>query len=134
MSVSAFLIPMFLKYNYKALLWAVLILIVCSIPGNELPDISSWNFPGMDKAVHVFLYFIFTILLVKGFRQQSSFRKLQKHFFIFAIATGIAYGLLIEIFQQTLLVGRSAEINDVLANTGGTALGIIYSLLFRPRE
>jgi VanZ family protein len=125
---------MFLRYNYKALLWALLILVVCSIPGREFPDVSSWSFRGMDKVVHILLYFVFVILLIKGFQQQYSFTALRTPYFLWSILVAVLYGLLIEIFQATLFVDRSAELNDLLANTAGAVLGTIYSSVFKRRQ
>jgi hypothetical protein len=40
-----------------SLVWSVLILILCAIPGNSLPKSPLFNIPHFDKFVHAGLYF-----------------------------------------------------------------------------
>lgn len=125
---------MFLRYNYKAFLWALLILIVCSIPGNDIPDLSSWRIEGLDKIVHLFLFLVLAILLIKGFSQQFFFPVLKNYPFITAFLGSFLYGFLIEILQEAFFTDRSAEVSDIVADVTGAAFGLIYSFLIKLKK
>lgn len=112
---------MFLKYNKWALLWALLIFILCAIPGKDLPRGSWMDMIGIDKFVHAFLFFIQVILLMRGFAAQSRY---------VAPVLCILYGGMLEVMQGVFYTDRTADLYDFLANSFGVAAGVIF---FKPR-
>ena len=70
---------MFFKHNLRALLWALLILILCGIPGKDLPDLSFWESLSFDKIFHFILFFILVIFMIRGFKNQNTFFFLKKY-------------------------------------------------------
>lgn len=117
---------MFFLYNIAALLWAVFILIICLLPGNTLPDISFWNFLHPDKLAHFFLYVVLSYLLVRGFKKQFTFPRLQNFAFVTAIICCILYGVFIEFLQHYFVAGRKGDVYDLLADVGGAVAGTIF--------
>ncbi|MFI5218597.1 MAG: VanZ family protein [Bacteroidia bacterium] len=114
---------MFFKYNLAGITWAVVIFILCIIPGNLLPDLSWWSLLSFDKLVHAFVFGVLVFLFGKGFIRQYSFDILKLHPIKCAIIISVIYGGLLEIMQSTLLIERTGDIKDFVANTIGCSLG-----------
>lgn len=112
-----------------ALLWAVLIFILCMIPGRDLPKISWLDFFGVDKLVHAALFFVLVILIIGGFAKQETNRLLIRYPKMVPLLIGILYGGSLELLQGALFIERTADVYDFLANTSGSVLGAI---LFKP--
>ncbi|OYX82572.1 MAG: hypothetical protein B7Y83_14320 [Flavobacteriales bacterium 32-34-25] len=103
-----------------ALFWAAVISYLCLIRISELPEIKILY---VDKILHAFFYFIFSILWFYAlrfyFRKQSR-AKLLGIVFIMALL----FGILIELFQTFFTTFRSGDVIDVVANTSGSLLAI----------
>ncbi len=104
-----------------ALSWAAIILYLCLIRISELPAI---EIPYMDKFIHAFFYFVFSLLWFYAlrfyFRNQSR-TKLLRIVFLMALVFGIA----IELFQTFFTIYRSGDVTDVFANMSGSLLAIL---------
>lgn len=83
-----------------------------------------FNFPYMDKIIHMFLYFILSITILASLIRSSKTKKTD-HIIITFIWV-VSYGMLMEVFQFYFTQTRSAEILDILANT----IGCIFAMLF----
>lgn len=103
-----------------ALSWAGFILYLCLIRISELPEV---KIPYVDKIVHVFFYFVFSVLWFYTFRfyfRKQSRAKLLKIVFIMAFL----FGVTIELFQTFFTNYRTGDVTDVMANTSGILLAI----------
>lgn len=116
---------MFLKHNKWALLWALIILILCGIPGRDIPHISFLEILSFDKFVHAGIFFVLISLTVRGFLVQTNFIKLQQSAKLIAFILCVIYGGLLEIMQTTLFEERSADVFDFAANSFGCIIGIL---------
>lgn len=116
---------MFFKHTKWALLWALLIFILCAIPGSDLPHVSVLELISFDKFVHVTMFFILTVLLIKGFKQQLSYTTLAQRAKRIAPLLAITYGGLLEIMQGTCFKERTADIFDFIANSAGAVLAVL---------
>ncbi|MFL5765106.1 MAG: VanZ family protein [Bacteroidia bacterium] len=122
---------MFFRYTKWAMLWALLILILCGIPGRDIPHISFLELLSFDKFVHAGLFFVLMSFTVKGFMMQSAFYKLRQQPQLIAFIICVSYGGLLEILQGTIFVERSADIFDFIANSFGCIMSL---LLYRYSE
>jgi len=109
----------FCQEHWKSMAWGVFILILCSIPGNQVNKIKFIDIPYLDKFVHLFLYFIFTLLLISENNSQKHHRKVTVNAILIAAAISLPFGALIEILQKILFTNRSAEVGDLVANIFG---------------
>ena len=116
---------MFLKHTKWAMLWALLILILCGIPGRDIPHISFLELLSFDKFVHAGIFFVLILLTVRGFLLQTGVEYLQKKAKIIATVICIIYGGLLEVMQGTLFQERSADVFDFIANSFGVIVGLI---------
>ena len=108
---------MFLKHTKWALLWALLIVILCGIPGRDIPHISFLELLSFDKFVHAAIFFVLLFLTVRGFSVQTTFNVLHQSPKIIAFFICVAYGGLMEIMQGTIFEERSADVYDFIANS-----------------
>lgn len=119
---------MFLRYNKWALLWALLIFILCAIPGRDIPHISFLELLEFDKFIHAGLFFILVMLVIRGFSLQTSFSVLKNSPMLLAFSICVVYGGALELMQGAFFAEREADIYDFIANTFGSLIGLI---LFR---
>lgn len=111
---------MFLKRMKWAMLWALLILILCGIPGRDIPHISFLELLSFDKFVHAGIFFVLLILTVKGLSESSN-----KHPKKTALLLCIIYGGLLEVMQGTVFAERSADVYDFMANSFGSLVAVL---------
>ncbi|MDZ4787381.1 MAG: VanZ family protein [Blastochloris sp.] len=98
-----------IKWFLPAIIWAALILVASSIPGQDLPK---QEIPHLDKLVHLGLYGILGFLI--GLRRIP---------FYYSLLLAALFGLCDELYQlQT--PGRSMDPMDWLCDILGAALGI----------
>ena len=115
---------MFFRHNFLAILWGLIILILMGMPGNDIPKMPWLEHLHFDKIVHFFLYAVFTILLVRSFKNQTSFIFLQKYSIITALLFGIFYGAILEYLQGVLFIDRTSDLHDLIANIIGSLGGL----------
>lgn len=118
---------LFIRQNVLAILWSIIIIILCSIPGQEFPDTSFLDIPQLDKIIHFCLYLILSILTVKGFYTQDKIKSLTKYPYVFAVVYSICLGIIIELLQYYFIPFRAGDLYDVFANIGGCITGALLS-------
>lgn len=84
----------------------------------KLPQIGV-QLPNSDKWGHSFAYFILTSSWL------LTFYKYQKKKYLVVVSC-ILYGVIIELLQHTLTVHRTGDFLDVLANTAGILLSLVF--------
>jgi len=107
-----------------AILYAMLIIGLSSIPGRSFPDIK-WL--SQDKLIHICEYLIFGILVgqVIAFRVTARSR-----IFLFTLLLAGAFGALDEVYQ-TLIPGRDNSYADWIADLLGVIAGSSLFMLWR---
>jgi VanZ family protein len=98
-----------------ALLWAVVIFILSSIPGKSLPAVAVL---GYDKLLHAIVYAVLGALCCLSLAGTVPLR------LAISVATllAVVYGLTDE-FHQMFIPGRSADLRDVVADGLGGLIG-----------
>lgn len=120
-----------LKFQWSALLWSMLILILCTIPSEDVPG-NGLFFEGFDKMAHLGFFFILTVLLFFGkINQQNSYDYRLLTIAKILLITSFLGGT-IEILQWKVFTYRSAEWWDFASDMLGVGMGIFsYLLLHR---
>lgn len=104
-----------------AILWTLLIFILCFIPAKELPEV---DIPLADKWVHFILFGVFTFLWL------CSKPSRKPGFLLLVFAAGIFTGWVVEELQGLLaFLGRSKDVMDILADSIGGLLGVLLFAL-----
>ena len=115
--------------NLPTILWALVILILCGMPGKDVPHISFLELFQFDKLVHATIFFVLVIFALRGFRLQAKNKYLKTNAAMIAVASSVAYGGILEILQGTIFSERSADIFDFIANS----FGCFVALLLYPK-
>ncbi|MES2650782.1 MAG: VanZ family protein [Bacteroidota bacterium] len=121
-----------LKYQRWAIIWSVIILVLCNIELPEGSGTEGFFFSGFDKLAHLGFFYVLTILLFYGkinFQHNYSFRSLTI-FKIILISATLGGG--IEFLQWKIFTYRSAEWWDFGCDMIGSLMGVFsYVLLHR---
>ena len=119
-----------LKVFIPAVMWALLIIGLSSMPGVSLPDMNLFE---PDKFAHAVVYAIFTGLILWGFYLRNGKQQVNwmpQVLTAFLVAAG--WGFLMELMQDRYFPGRMFEIADEIANIFGTIMSIgIFKLLLK---
>lgn len=116
---------MFLQHTKWAFIWALIILILCGIPGTSIPHSSFLEILEFDKFVHAGMFFVLMTLTLNGFIKQTSVNFIKNNALICALAICVLYGALTEVLQGAIFVERSPSLLDFIANTFGCIMAII---------
>ena len=101
----------FLVYKAPALGYAVLIFIMSSIPGYELPKLPFYSF---DKLVHLFEFGLFGMLIYRALRYPHPVIKP----YLLTLCIGIPFAALDE-FHQLFVSGRNCDGIDFVVDVLG---------------
>lgn len=112
------------------IIWALLILLICLIPGNNISKFNRIDVPYLDKLIHFFMYLVLSILLVSTIRRSSIYNKKPILAYFLIVLAAVTYGGIIELLQNYDVFARDSDHLDFFANTAGVISGLfIYFLL-----
>jgi VanZ family protein len=99
--------------------------ILSLLPPNDFPELP--QFQSADKIIHGFMYLVLAAI------GSWSMHAEERHIgYYIVVLFSISWGIMMEIFQFTMHLGRSFEWADIISNSIGTFSGIaIYILLVR---
>ncbi len=116
----------FLKSFIFSFIWMIIIIILSLLPVSNLNIPKVITIPHLDKLAHMFMYFVYTLLLVFGFRiyNQGDFKN---RYYVISLVVAIILGGLTEIAQGILFssFSRQKDLMDFLANTAGALFALI---------
>jgi len=112
---------------WPAIIWALIILALSLFSGEKVNQLSIFNFKFADKVAHFGMYFIFSYLIMYGFKNfyLNDIVKHRIQAYLFALLISIIFGGLMEILQMYANPTRSAEFYDFIADSAGTLLALI---------
>jgi VanZ family protein len=109
--------------KWGAILWTLLLFILCFIPAREIPDI---DIPLIDKWVHFVLFGVFSLLWLLAISQPRNFHLWS----VFLMASVL--GWLVEVLQgQLTALGRYQDPMDTLADSIGGAIGVVLFYILK---
>lgn len=112
----------FFKYWLPLITWAIIIIIISSIPGETLPEIGTefW-----DKLAHLFIYLIFSLLFIRALKNLP--REINHLIIVYSLSLLFA---LFDELHQYFIPGRDVEMPDLLSNWLGIFIGpFIFRIL-----
>ncbi len=124
-----------LKKFCPAIVWAILVFVLTAVPGNYIPiSITFLDWASPDKIVHFILFGGQSFLILFAIREQYFSGNRRFVFASVAIGLGIVYGLLTEVLQYYVFVGRDGNLFDFIADVIGAFMGFLaFYLLFRKK-
>jgi len=121
-----------LGYLLPSIAWALFILLLYSLPGNDLPVLHWMDVFSFDKVLHALFFALLCLFLSTALKRQQKFWLLRKHGIQVAIVCSIVYGTLLELVQGAFFEGRESDVYDWLANTLGVFVGwIMFRFIYR---
>jgi len=105
------------------------------LPGSDFPKITTfWNWLEPDKVVHLSIFGVLTFLILFGFRTQY-FNSSKRYLFgLSAVIITAIYGLITEVLQYYVFIGRDGNRFDFFADTIGAILGwTLFIYLYRKK-
>ena len=120
----------FLRYQMPAIIWAVLIFVLSSIPSDVFPDLGIFRF---DKVIHAVVFALFALLVFLALRHQQRFPGLARHSYSITILIVILYGAVDE-FHQRFVAGRSSDLFDLIADALGACVVVFFLWLHSRRQ
>ena len=111
----------FTRYHLPAILYAVLIIILSSIPELGKLDLGRFKF---DKIAHFFEYAIFALLIFRSFSHISD--RLNVRYIVFLALIFVAAFAFFDEFYQSYVAHRHADPIDMIADISGATLIIIW--------
>ena len=112
------------KNYWKTLLIALIILTGSIMSGNKLNKIPLFEVKNSDKLIHFTMYFGLMLSMLSSYYKSIGNIKNTNKVVIFFIA--VLYGLILEGIQYFFTTDRSAEFADMIANTLGCFIGLLY--------
>jgi len=117
----------FLGSYWVAVLWAAFIMLLCGLPGKDLPNIDFWEIDIEDKLAHAGVFGILGFLMVYGsVRRKGRTNLSNMHIYRLMLVAAI-YGGLTEIFQELFFPSRFGDVSDFIADALGAFLGILVA-------
>ena len=109
------------------IIWLIISTFLLTIPGKAFPKENWLEKIWFDKWVHIGMFSIMVFLWCWAFlRMNFNNEKLKKIFFLIAVLW-LAYGIGMEFVQKYLVVNRSFDNGDIIADGVGCLAGLIYS-------
>ncbi|MCB0734644.1 MAG: VanZ family protein [Bacteroidetes bacterium] len=122
--------PNWFKTYRLSLVVALIILILSTIAVKDLPDIRLKN---SDKYGHILAYFTFVVVMLWEHARSIRWSTRFGRWSIVLTLIGVIYGVIMEGLQGLFFVYRNFDVADMLANTGGAALGLMLFVLLFPQ-
>ena len=123
----------FLKF-IPAIIWFGVVLILIWIPGHDLPHSEFLFKIDFDKFVHVGIFGLLAVLFCwPVYKTGLSVRKKILYFLVIAILTS-GFGYCTELIQKYWAEGRSYDLMDWLADTGGAIGAFIFCSKFFTKQ
>src|ERR1700712_370088 len=118
-----------LKYHRLTILWALFVLVLCSIKIGDNVTHQPMFFPGFDKLVHCGFFFVLVAFWCNGIIRKQNTRLVSYKDAAIVTIISILYGGLIELLQLTIFTWRSADWSDLFADTVGACMSIFCVLI-----
>jgi len=119
------------KRFWPAIIWALIVLILTGMPGSYIPEVSDfWDWLSPDKIVHVLIFATFGFLIFYGFREQYLKSKRRYVYVLAVLLVTLFYGMITEVLQRHVFIGRNGNVYDFLADAAGGFIGLLAFNLY----
>jgi VanZ family protein len=113
-----------IKKYLKSIFCSIVIIILCFIPGGELPQ-SKFDVPYIDKIFHFSFFFVLSLIVQYEIKNKVS---MKNYLLIFIYV--LALGGFIELVQENFIEERDGDFFDLVADLSGA---IIAFFIFKDR-
>lgn len=110
-----------------AICWLILVTVLLVLPGSAFPQENWLSRIWFDKWVHIGLFAVMTLLGCRGWLGGKTVKEKRKQLFLYTALAALVYGIIMEFVQKYLVVNRSFDIGDILADGAGSLTGWFIS-------
>src|SRR5436190_23922339 len=103
--------------------WALLILVLCGIPGKKIPELTFLQWLKPDKITHLAMFGLQAWLLIRAFRSPGMPVSIQLYSVAWAVSLSIVFGIVTELLQVWVSIDRQGDDRDAAAVAVGALLG-----------
>ena len=101
------------------------------LPGDDLDESSWWATYKIDKLVHIIAFAILSLSASITLSKLRVLIDLNYRLMTIILVVCAIFGTILELLQQELRVGRSAELLDIVADCVGVLLGfVIFRIVY----
>lgn len=118
-----------LRRNILSIIVALAILYLSLASPEKLSKVALISFTGIDKVVHMIMYFIFMSVIL--FENSKSLSKTYQ--FVIVALIPLVFGALLELVQSWFTVARTGSVFDLLFNIAGIVIAVGIFLILRRR-
>jgi VanZ family protein len=113
---------------WKSIIWFIFILFSTLLPGTGSNRIRL--FPHADKLIHLFLFLVFSLLLISDARRIINTSSIEKKVFSLVLWIAVSTGMFTELVQYLFIAERSGSLADFIADIIGIMAGlVIYKII-----
>ena len=113
-----------MKRYINVIIWTVIIVVLSLLPKDTIDSNHIKLFKGADKIVHFVLYAILMILWFR-IKRNEKVSNSKRRFITFGATYSISLGIILEILQNYLEIGRSFDTFDIVADILGVLIIVI---------
>lgn len=126
-----------MKYIFShiwGIVWAIVMLIILLLPPNDLPDLSKFEiFPGVDKVVHMGIFFVLASLLYWESAMKSGWKGNKWITIAKIVISTVIFAIFTEEAQRHVS-SRTADIYDIYADCLGIGMATFAFILLYRKE
>lgn len=100
----------------------ILIILWLTLMPDPLGEDAPSLFPGADKLVHAVMFGFLTTMIMLDRQRRDNWRELGGNFIIASALVSALFGILIEVLQLEMDMGRGFEVADMVADAVGSFL------------
>jgi VanZ family protein len=108
--------------------WLLISTLLLTIPGSAFPTENWLSKIWFDKWVHIGMFALMTFLWCWALHKKKILRVKFPNVFIGIGIICLLYGVAMEFVQEYIVVNRSFDTGDIIADAAGCLLGVIYSV------
>lgn len=109
------------------LAWAALVLVLTLTPAEDMPAVPPWELLSFDTAAHALVFLVLAALAAFSARRQRRWPLLRRWAYAGLLLGCVVFGLLIEVLQMVMQLGRHGEWSDAISDALGTVAGLVLA-------
>ncbi len=108
----------------------VLLILWLTLMPDPLGDTTPTLFPGADKVVHAIMFGFLTTMILLDHQRNISWRPVSSGYIAVAATVSSLLGIIVEVLQLKMEMGRGFETADIIADISGAVLcGVGWKML-----
>ncbi len=120
-----------IKKFIPGIAWFFVVLVLCCIPGEDLPKVDNWMIEiSYDKLIHVGIFALLAFLFMQPVVKSTLSKKEKWHYCIKLALAAVVWGYTIEVIQKFFIPGRSYDLMDWLSDSIGALVALIFCKLY----